>query len=162
MLHNSIYLITLCSVTQSHSHQVFVHFQEHVNLEIFKIVCFCGQLSAIRTQRRPVPRRPVMQVLPLGLVQVGQGVNRLPAISSRRWWHLPQAVMPKVHEGIGRFGHASWHKCWNCCSDSSHLQTQTAAVSLTETWIVSELGWWMQKSMTMPVLPMSDEQPWAN
>ena len=38
--------------------------------------------------------------------------------------------MPKVHEDIDRFGHASWHKCWNCCSDSGHLQTQTAAVSL--------------------------------
>ena len=49
--------------------------------------------------------------------------------------------MPEVHEGIGRIGHASWHKCWNCCSDSGNLQSQTAAVSLTETesfqrWVV--------------------------
>jgi len=105
-----------------------------------------------------------MQVLPLGLMQVGQGVNRLPAVSSRRWWHLPLAEMPEVHERIDRFWHASWHRCWNCCSDSGHLQTQTAVVSLAETWIVSALGWWMQKlmawlSMTMPNLIVRKASP---
>jgi len=97
-------------------------------------------------------------------MQVGQAVDRLPAVSSRRWWHLSLAEMPEVHEGIGRCGHATWHKCWNCCSDSGHLQTQAAAVSLAETWIVSALGRWMQKlmawlSMTMPNLIVRNASP---
>ena len=109
-----------------------------------------------------------MQVLPLGLVQVWQGVNRLRLPSPQEgdgiflWQRCPKFMKVLVDLGIHRGTSAE-----TAALDSGHLHTQTAAVSLAETSIVSALGWWMQKliawlSVTMPGLQISGEQPWAN